>query len=304
VIKDINEIPPTVFVKSVMYATHKAYGSKRTEIKKTKSMKLVLKTAEKCGYNRLSHGFYMFGDYSFQVYSIFSRIFNGPSLHGMKQDADIDMELVDYVTPTVTELSKIFLRRFSNFMKWAHVQEIPKDYLDFYHYADDFRDFLRDDLYHSRKNEISKYYAITSEKISNLDGCLNHVPKEQLDVYFKFTDLLEGSLLVCKVRKVNYNLFKDILKDMIDTYDRDVSSVLYPYLETLHGGNNEYETEEYNANLIRKMEIITTKLDEINIELSKFDFKPTLEEMDSEIIIELNKLDTTEKQELFSELKS
>lgn len=296
---DIDKIPPDVFVRSVMYAAHQKYGRGRVKIRRVKSMKMVIKAAEKCGYNHISHGFYMFGAYSFRIHAIFDEIFDGPSLHGMRKDRSINMELVSQLDTLLDDMRYLLTGKFSKFIDWAHIPEVPQKYLDFYHYGDLLRVNI-EDLPSVKKKDVASYYDIISDNISNLDACLNHVPKERLSLYFKFTDLLEGVLIVCKHRDFNYHAYRAVMKDLAKLYEYDVASLLYPYLESMKGGDTEFEEREYNKRIEERMNAVPKKLARLKVRIAKEGFKPTIEELDAEISSDLRNLDGAEKKQILS----
>lgn len=296
---DIDKIPPDVFVKSVMYAAHQKYGRGRVKIKRVKSMKMVIKAAERCGYNHISHGFYMFGDYSFKIHTIFDEIFDGPSLHGMRKDRSINMELVSLLDTFLDDMRHLLTGRFNKFIDWAHIQEVPQEYLDFYLYGDLLRENI-ETLSNVKKKDVASYYDVISGNVSSLDACLNHVPKERLSLYFKFTDLLEGVLIVCRHRDFNYFAYKAVMKDLAKLYRYDIASLLYPYLETLKGGDIEFENREYNERIEERMSTVPDKLARLKTQIARKGFKPTIEELDAEISSDMRELDGAEKKQILS----
>jgi len=299
VIKDINEIPPEIFVKSVLAATHKAYSGDRTKIKHTKSVKLVLKVAEKCGYNQLGHGFYKHGHFSFRVFELMNMAFTYQSLHGLKRDQTLNWELIDFVTPIVIELSDHFLDNFNRFIKHAHTIDAPPEFIALYACGERFERALKKATKQNKK-ELKISYDLLEGKISELDACLKHVPKERIDTYFKFTELLEGVLLVCKYRDFNAIIGKNIIDDLFHLYKENVSFLLYPYIETLSGGDIEYEKERYNSTMDNKISWSSKRLNEIERMIIKFQFKPTIEELDKEITREFNSMSKKEKNSLIN----
>lgn len=296
---DIDKIPPDVFVKSVVYGAHQKYGRGRVKIRRVKSMKMVIKAAEMCSYDHIAHGFYMFGDYSFRVHTIFDEIFDGPSLHGMRKDRSINMELVSLLDTFFDDMQHLLTGRFSKFIDWAHIQEVPQEYLDFYLYSDLLRKNI-EILPNVKRKDVASYYDEISGNISNLDACLNHVPKERLLLYFKFTDLLEGVLIVCRHRNFNYYDYKAVMKDLAKLYKYDVASLLYPYLETMKGEDTEFEKREYNERIEKRMNVVPSGLTRLEARIAKRGFKPTLEELDAEISSDMRDLDGAGKKQVLS----
>jgi hypothetical protein len=296
---NVNEIPPDIFIKSVLAATHKVYSGDRKKIKHTKSVKLVLKVAERCGYTRIGNGFYKHGHFSFRVFSLMNSIFPYQSLHGMRRDTSINFELVDFVTPIIIEMNKLFLGQFKLFMKKAHTIDVPLEYLDLYTHGDNFENLFAS-ITKFNKKELSSVYNLIQKEISEFDVCLKHVPKERVDIYFKFTELLEGVLLVCKYRDFNTTVGKKIISDLFYLYKDYVSYLLYPYIETLSGEDIEYEKEKYNTSIQNKMKYASMRFGKLENKIIEYHFQPTINELDTEISIELNKMDKKERTQLFN----
>ncbi|OPY37073.1 MAG: hypothetical protein A4E35_01536 [Methanoregula sp. PtaU1.Bin051] len=297
--KNINEIPPDVFVKSVFAATHKAYSSERKHIKHTKSVKLVLKVAEERGYTRLGHGFYKYGHFSFRVFDLMNTQFTYQSLFGLKRDQTLNYEFIDFVTPIVIQLNSKFLSQFNRFMKEAHTLDVPQEYVELYASGEKFERALNK-LSKMRKDELVSSSKTIGEKISNLDNCLNFVQKEKIEYYFKFTELLENLLLAFKCHDFNATIGKNILGDLIDLYKRNISFLLYPYIETLSGGDIEYEKQSYNTTIENKINWSKMRLSEIEGMMTKYGLKPKIEDFDKEIELELNKMNQEKKLEIFN----
>jgi len=297
--KDINQIPPDVFVKSVFAATHKAYSSDRKNIKHTKSVKLVLSVAEECGYNRLGHGFYKYGHFSFRVFDLMNVSFTYQSLFGLKKDRTLNYELIDFVTPMVLRLNLKFLSNFNKFMKEAHTIDVPQEYVELYACGSKFERALNT-LPRQRKIKLISSYKKIGERISDFDNCLNYVPNQKIELYFKFTDLLESILLVFKYRDFNAIVGKNILEDLSELYTKNISYLLYPFIETLNGEDIDYEKEKYTSTIENKMKYSSVRLSEIEQKISQYGFKPTIGELDTEIITELKKMNGDEKDKLFN----
>jgi len=302
---DINDIPQDVFIRSIVEAAHERYGSDRTKVKHVKSMKMIIEIAERLNYNRFSHGFYMFGDYSFRIDSILNTIVIGPSLFGRKKGIQqgIDTELVAAVSDILDELSRVLLRRYYDFDRWAHVEKIPPEWRDLYRYGREFRENV-EELPTIHKKHVPFCYDELSEIISHFDACLGHVNPDLLSMYFEFTHLLEGILIACKYQDFNYKEFRTIVNELNELYRFPISSLLYPFLETLRGGDNEFETKEYEDRKVNRIKTIPGSLVKLRKKVYEIGLKPSIADLDIEITKDLNKMSDKKREEIFNLLKS
>jgi hypothetical protein len=297
---ELEKIPPEVFVNSVIYAAHKQYGHKRKNVFRWKAMKLVFEVTKEVNYPNLSFGCYKYGWYSFQTDSILRDIFSTKSLHGGKFGSGlIDKDMVDLVYPIIEKLGSIFSKRgYKPFLIWAHEEKIPEQYRPLYKYNDQLLKHLKKLSDNPSKSVIPKYYDLISEIVSELDPNLNHISKEYLDTYFDYIDELEGVLLVCKRRNFNAKQVKSLLKDFESFYEKEISSFIFPFVETLTTDEGkEYEIEVYSTNIKRKAAAISGKLEEIKQKISEYELNPTIDDFDFEIQSEVKKLDPIQRKD-------
>jgi len=130
-----------------------------------------------------------------------------------------------------------------------------------------------------------------------LDPNLNHLSKEYLDTYFDYIDQLEGILLVCKRRNFNAKNVKSLLKEIESFYEKEISSLIFPFIETLTADGKEYEIEVYSTNIKRKVGAISGKLEEIKEKISEYQLTPILDDFDNEIRSEVAKLNPSQRKE-------
>jgi len=90
------------------------------------------------------------------------------------------------------------------------------------------------------------------------------------------------------------------MKDLAELYRYDIASLLYPYLETLKGGDTEFETREYNERIEERMNTVPDKLTRLKTQITREGFKPTIEELDAEISSDLKDLDGAGKKQILS----
>ena len=297
---ELDKIPPEVFVNSVIFAAHKQYGPKRVNVYRWKAMKLVFEVANEVNYPHLSFGCYKFGWYSFQTDLILQEIFSTKSLHGGKFESEsINKELVVIVNPIIIKLESIFSKRgYKTFLNWAHGEKIPEQYRPLYKYNDQLLKNLKKLSDNPSKSAIPKYYDEISDIVTELDPNLHHISKEYLDTYFDYIDQLEGVLLVCKRRDFNAKHVKSLLKDFESFYEREISSFIFPFIETLTTDDGkEYEIEVYSTNIKRKSAAISGKLEEIKEKISEYQLTPILEDFDNEIQSEVTKLNPIQRKE-------
>jgi hypothetical protein len=296
---ELDKIPPEIFINSVIYAAHKQYGHKRKNVFRWKAMKLVFEVAKEANYPNLSFGCYKYGWYSFQTDSILRDIFSTKSLHGSKFESElINKELVDLVYPIISKLEAIFSKRgYKSFLSWAHGEKIPEQYQPLYKFNDQLLKNLKNLSKNPSKSDIPKYYDIISDIVSELDPNLHHLQKEYLDTYFDYIDQLEGVLLVCKRRNFNAKNVKSLLKELETFYEKEISSFIFPFVETLTEEGKTYEIEVYSTNIRKKSAIISGKLDEIKEKISEYELNPTLDDFDHEIRSEVSKLDGSKRKD-------
>lgn len=297
---ELEKIPPEVFVNSIIYAAHKQYGSKRVNVYRWKAMKLVFEVANEVNYPNLSFGCYKYGWYSFHTDLILREIFSTRSLHGGKFGAEsVNKDLVDLIYPIIKNLESIFSKRgYKTFLSWAHGEKIPEQYRPLYKFHDQLLNNLKKLGGNPSKSDIPKYYDKISNIVSELDPNLQHIQKEYLDTYFDYIDQLEGVLLVCKRRNFNAKNTKSLLKELESFYEKEISSFIFPYIETLTADGKNYEIEVYSTNIKRKSEAISGKLDEIKTKIIEYNLNPTLDDFDNEIRSEVSKLNPTQRKEV------
>jgi hypothetical protein len=263
-------------------------------------MKLVFEVAKEIDYPNLSFVCYKYGWYSFQTDSILREIFSTRSLHGGKFGSEsIDKDLVDLVYPIIEKLGSIFSKRgYKIFLTWAHEEKIPEQYRPLYKYNDQLLRNLKKLSDNPSKSVIPEYYDLISNIVSELDPNLKHISKEYLDIYFDYIDQLEGVLLVCKRRNFNAKLVKNLLKDFESFYEKEISSFIFPFIETLTTDDGkEYEIEVYSTNIKRKSAAISGKLEEIKNKISEYQLTPILEDFDNEIQSEVTKLNPAQRKD-------
>jgi len=147
------------------------------------------------------------------------------------------------------------------------------------------------------KKDIPQYYDIVSDIVSSFEPNLKHMREDYLDIYFNYIDQLEGVLLVCKRRNFNAKYTKELLKEFLSLYENEISTFIFPFVETLTGDNKVYEIEVYSTNLQKKTSLVSSKLDELKHRISLYNLNPTLDDFDNEIKYEINKLNQTERKE-------
>jgi hypothetical protein len=167
--------------------------------------------------------------------------------------------------------------------KKAHTVDAPTEFVDLYARGESFERALKS-LTKKTKQELPASYDKIESKISDFDTCLKYVTKEKIVFYFEFTETLESILIVCKNRRdFNATVGKNIIGDLYDLYRDYISFLLYPFLETLDGGDIDHEKEKYTRSIENKMRYSTIKMAEIKEKMTRYNFIPTIEELDNEI---------------------
>ncbi|MFY9750619.1 MAG: hypothetical protein WB811_02090 [Methanoregula sp.] len=302
-IEDINKLPPSVIINSILFAAHEEYSTKRKKVVLTKAVKLVVRSIEDLGYRQISYGCFKHGEFSFQAHSITKPIFVTRSLHGANINKSIvNFEIVEMVKPIIVTLKPIMTGTWKKFLKYAHEDRISPEYQALYKWHDAFHDIIGE-ASECKKVDIGKFYDTFSDIISNLDSTLNHVDEKYLPLYFDYMDLLEGVLMVCRNRDTNFNHVKEILSDFNNMYENEISTFIFPFVLTLKGDNIEYEMGAYESNSQRKIEGLSNNFTALKDKVKRYNLIPTLEDMDYEIEKSLNQMNKDEKIELLNLLK-
>jgi len=135
-----------------------------------------------------------------------------------------------------------------------------------------------DNLVGGRYSSYSYAYDVISTTITELDGDIAHLPDVITDVFFDYTDLLEGFLLVLKRRGGKFSDVKDILIKFRDYYSK--------VRDLVEMGNSD--------DVIR----VADGLAELKSEVSGRNLLPTLDEYDQEIKELFDSMSDEEKEEV------
>ena len=117
-----------------------------------------------------------------------------------------------------------------------------------------------------------------SDIISSYDQSLIHLPEDILNLFFDFTDLLEGLMLVSKRRQICIQNVEDIVGKLTNIYGKIYSLLISPNIDNISSINEE--------------------LSEIDAEMTRRGLIPTEEEFDVEIAEEIDEMSDKEKEEL------
>ena len=124
----------------------------------------------------------------------------------------------------------------------------------------------------------NNFYDPISNIISEYDQNLTHLPDYILDVFFDFTDLLEGVLLVSKRRPVDITDIRDILIKLNNSYTK-----IYSLMKS--SNHNDISP-------------IVEELTRIKEEIGKRRLLPTVEECEMEMEDTFAAMDGKEKKDL------
>ncbi len=289
---------PEEFTKTVLYAAKHDFSNECKYIPKTRAVKLVCMVADELDYNGFSRGYYKYGYFSFDIYSIIEDINIRGTLYSTKiERKQIDQKLMSTVVPSINKLKSKFVLKREDFLHWVHIDLPPTEYKQFYRCSDDFLLKL-DGLTKASKFSFYDIYDDISDIITKYNMSLNHVNRKNLDLFFMCTDILEELLLVNKSRDLKLSGLKKIIINLSSIFEGDVYACLPPFKETIKGERKEHEIQIYNENVDRRYSQAFRNLSRLRSELLSKGLLPSLEEYDQEIISGEEKMDTTEKHKL------
>ena len=130
----------------------------------------------------------------------------------------------------------------------------------------------------TKSSDCHNPYDSISDILSEYDQSIAHLSDDITDIFFDFTDLLEGLLLVSKRRSVEITNIQETLKKMNDIYSR-----IYLLMLSCN-----------QSNILP----ITTELSRLKDEINKQGLLPTEEEYESELSEMVANLNEKEKEEL------
>lgn len=289
---------PEEFTKTVLYAAKHDFSRESKYIPKTRAVKLVCMVADDLEYEGFSRGYYKYGYFSFDIYSIIDNINIRGNLYSTKIERNqINQKLLTTITPSIKKLKSKFILKRKDFLHWVHIDLPPTEYKSFYRCSDDFLLKL-DGLTKASNFTFYDIYDDISDAITLYNTSLNHVNRKNLDLFFMYTDLLEELLLVNKCRDLKLSGLKRIIFRLSDIFEEDVYACLPPFKETIKGERKAEEIQVYEENIIRRYSNALEKLSSIRNELMSKGLLPSLEEYDHEITSGIEKMDDSEKNTL------
>jgi hypothetical protein len=123
----------------------------------------------------------------------------------------------------LNDLKKYFIQKRDVFANWIHYEICPSPYNSFYKHNDEFVKALKQMLNQPNQTLIAGHSRdYVGEIITQYNTCLRYVPKEILNVFFDFTDILEDLLLVAKVRKMSVSNLDGYLIKLKDVYETKI----------------------------------------------------------------------------------
>ena len=132
--------------------------------------------------------------------------------------------------------------------------------------------------YSGSQFSCSNFYDSISDIISKYDQNLTHLPDYILDVFFDYTDLLEGVLLASKRRHIDLTEIKDILIKLSNTYSKIYSLMI---------SSNHKDISP-----------IAEELSRIKEEIGNRQLLPTVEECEEEMKETFASMNDEEKEDL------
>lgn len=295
---DSSETTPDEFTKTVLYGAKHDFSRECKYIPKTRAVKLVCVVADELEYEGFSRGYYKYGYFSFDIYSIIDTINIRGNLYSTKIEKEtINPKLLKSVLPVINKFKSKFILKREDFLHWVHIDLPPKKYKQFYKYSDDFLLKL-DALPKTSRFTFYDIYDDISEIITRYNTALEHVTPKNLDLFFTYTDLLEEILLVNKSRDLKLAGLKRVISELSTLFENDVYACLPPFKETLKGECNSHEIEIYDENINRRYTLALERLSELHTDLSSKGLFPSLDEYDFEITNSLKNLNDSEKKDL------
>jgi len=298
---DYLDISPEEFINTIVFITHKNYSSDRKYIKRWRIIKLILKIADEINYHKISSGFYKHGNYSFAVDSFLrTELKFTSSLNGVKIKNDlINKEFSEIILPAIEQNKTLFIQPTIDFRTWAHVDQPPKEYQNFYFYSDRLLDGFNDISRARSRQDIREIGDEISDIITYFDPCLTHVDKNILNIYFDFTDTLENVFSVISHRNITREA-KPILINLYEIYYNYIFSFFPPFKQTLHGDNIENELINYSGALTYAGSKIEQEYPRLKKRIKRKNLIPTIDELTSDIENEITQLNTDEKHKIVS----
>jgi hypothetical protein len=291
------------FINTIVYIAHKDYSRDRKYIKRWRIIKLILKIADELNYIKISSGFYKHGNYSFVVDSFLkSDLQFKSSLNGVKIRNDLlNKDFSRLVLPVIEQNKSIFVQPTVDFRSWAHVEQPPKEFQEFYRYSDNLLDRFNDLRKARSKEDILTLGAKISDTITNFDPCLKHVSNPNiLNVYFDFTDSFEGAITSLSHRNITREA-KPVLIGLADIYYSYIFSFLPPFRQTVHSGENiDAELLNYKSALAYSNTRLMVEYPKIKRRLGRKKLIPTLDEITCDLDEEISQLDLDEKRKIAS----
>jgi len=281
-----NVISPRDFAFGVLSAAKELYGEDAKYIPKWRSIKLVCVVADKTEFEGIPRGWYKFGEYSFKVDSIIAPYFprDGDSL--------LDANIPAFGLPNSAQIYRIlrdlknhFIQKRDAFANWIHYEICPPPYNLFYKYNDEFAGILRHMLNQPNQTLITGHYRDrVGEIITQYNTSLRYVPKEVLNVFFDFTDILEDLLLVAKVRKINVSNLDEYLIQLKNVYENKIFPCLTPFENTVEGNGRDEEITIFKKNTCQFFAESILELSDIKSKIKLAGLNPTLNEYDTDIM--------------------
>ncbi|MHB8164699.1 MAG: hypothetical protein ACYDDV_10245 [Methanoregula sp.] len=289
---------PEEFTKTVLYAAKHDFSRECKYIPKTRAVKLVCMVADELDYEGFSRGYYKYGYFSFDIYSIIDNINIRKNLYSTKIEKDaINPKLLKTVIPAIQKLKSKFILKREDFLHWVHIDLPPLEYKLFYRCSDDFLLKL-DGLSQASSFTFYDLYDDISDAITKYNTSLNHVNRKNLDLFFMYTDILEEIMLVNKSRDLKLSGLKKIIIRLSDLFEEDVYACLPPFKETLKGDLKSHEIQVYEENIDRRYLHAFENLSAMRRELSSKGLLPSLDEYDQEITVGIERMDDSEKKSL------
>jgi hypothetical protein len=295
---DSNDTTPEEFAKTVLYGAKHDFSNECKYIPKTRAVKLVCMVADELDYEGFSRGYYKYGYFSFDIYSIVGNINIRKNLHSTKiEREEINPDVLKTVIPAIQKLKSKFILKREDFLHWVHIDLPPAEFKPFYRCSDEFLLKL-DGLTKASKFSFYDLYDDISDSITRYNTSLNHVNPKNLDLFFMYTDLLEEILLVNKSRELQLSGLKKVIGGMSSLFEVDIYACLPPFKQTLKGERNDHEIEVYEKNIERRYSNAFENLCHLRTELSSKGLLPSLEEYDLEISNGLKHMDKAETKRL------
>jgi hypothetical protein len=292
------ETTPEEFTKTVLYAAKHDFSKECKYIPKTRAVKLVCLVADELDYEGFSRGYYKYGYFSFDIYSIIHDIGIRGNLYSTKIEKNqTNQKLLSAITPSVNKLISKFILKREDFLHWVHIDLPPAEYKKFYRCSDDFLLKL-DGLTTASSFTFYDIYDDLSDIITQYNTSLDHVNRKNLDLFFMYTDILEELLLVNKRRDLKLSGLKKIIINLSSLFEEDVYACLPPFKETIKGERNAHEIQVYEENIGRRYNQAFRNLSSIRNELASKGLLPSLEEYDQEIISGEEQMNESEKNKL------